>query len=63
MTGDKTWLYFFEPDNKLNKKMWVGENNERPVIARRSWSVRRVLYALFFDSDGIVAHVSVAEKL
>ena len=24
VTGDETWLYFFEPDNKLNNKMWVG---------------------------------------
>ena len=40
MTGDETWLYFFEPDNKLNNKMWVVENNERPVVARRSRSVR-----------------------
>ena len=26
-TGNETWLYFFEPDNKWNNKMWVGENN------------------------------------
>ena len=42
--------------------MWVGENNERPVVARRSRSVRRVMYAQFFDSDGIVARVSVPEN-
>ena len=61
-TGDETWLYFFEPDNKLNNKIWVGENNERPVVARRSRRVRRVMYALFFESDGIAAHVSVPEN-
>ena len=42
-TGDETWLYFFEPENKLNNKMWVGENNECPVVARRSRNVRRVI--------------------
>ena len=62
MNGDETWLYFFELDNKLNNKMWIGENNERPMVARRSRSVRRVMYALFFDSDGIVARVSVPEN-
>ena len=46
MTGDETWLYFFEPDFKLNNKMWVGENNECPVVARRSRSVRRIMYAV-----------------
>ena len=51
VTGDETWLYFFEPDNKLNNNMWVGENNERPVVACRSRNVRRVMYALFSDSN------------
>ena len=60
--GDETWLYFFEPDNMLNNQMWVGENNECPMVACRSRSVRRVMYALFFDSDGIVARVSVPEN-
>ena len=33
-----------------------------PLVARRSRRVRRVMYALFFDSDGIVARVSVPEN-
>ena len=41
--------------------MWIGEDDERPKIARRSRTVRRVMYALFFDSDGIVARVPVPE--
>ena len=64
VTGDETCLYFFEPNYKLNNKMWVGENNECTMVARQSRSVRRVMYmyALFFDSDGIVAGVSVPEN-
>ena len=46
VTGDKNWLYFFEPDNKLNNKMWVGENNEHPMVARCNRSVRRVIYPI-----------------
>ena len=62
VTGDDTWLYFFfDPDNKLNNKMWVGENNEHPMVAHRSRSVRRVIYAVFFDSN-CLAHVSVPEN-
>ena len=62
MTGDETWLYFFESDNKLNNNMWVGENKERPVIARQNRSVTRVMYDLFFDIDRILARVSVPEN-
>jgi len=61
VTGDETWLYFFEPSNKENNKMWIGEVDERPKIARRSRTVRRVMYALFFDSDGRVARIPVPE--
>ena len=32
------------------------------VVARRSRSVRRIMYALFFDRDGSVTHVSVPEN-
>ena len=59
VTGNETWLYCFEPEHKLNNKIWVGEKNERPVGSR---SVRRVMYALFFHSDGIVARVSVPDN-
>jgi len=41
--------------------MWIGEDDERPKIARRSRTARRVMYALFFYSDGIVAHIPVPE--
>ena len=34
----------------------------RPQIARRSRSVKRVLYALFFDARGIVARIPVPEQ-
>ena len=30
VTGDETWLYFFEPDCKENNKVWICENGARP---------------------------------
>ena len=61
VTGDETWIYFFEPDLKQNNKVWVGEFGERPKIARRNKSAGRVLYALFFDGRGPVAQIPVPE--
>jgi hypothetical protein len=40
----------------------VGESRYRPVVARCSRSVKRVMYALFFDIDGMVARVAVPER-
>ena len=61
VTGDETWISFFEPEGKENNKVWIGENGARPQIARRSKSVKRIMYALFFDARGIVARVPVPE--
>ena len=61
VTDDETWISFFEPEGKENNKVWIGENGARPQIARRSRSVKHVLYALFFDARGIVARIPVPE--
>lgn len=69
VTGDETWISFFEPAGKENNKVWIGQNGDRPQIARRSRSIKRVLYALFFDASGMVLqypvpeHTSVTGKL
>ena len=60
-TGDETWISFFEPEGKENNKVWNGENGARPQNARRSRSVKCVLYALFFDARGIVARIPVPD--
>ena len=39
VTGDETWVSFFEPDGKENNKVLIGQNGERPQIARRYRSV------------------------
>ena len=42
-------------------KFGLEKKGARPQIARRSRSVKRVLYALFFDARGIVARIPVPE--
>ena len=61
VTGDETWISFFEPEGKENNKVLIGENGAKPQIARRPRSVKCVLYALFFDARGIVARIPVPE--
>ena len=61
VTGDETWISFFEPEGKENNKVWIGENGARPQTAHRSRSVKRVLCGLFFDARGIVARIPVPE--
>ena len=50
LTGDETWIHFFEPQRKHDNKMWVVKNGARPIIAKRCQSAKKILYAIFFNS-------------
>ena len=56
VTKDETWVHFFEPQRKIDKKIWATRN---AVIAKRTISVYKVMLAVFFDIDGPIVHVSV----
>ena len=62
VTGDETWVYFYKPDSKEKNKVWVGENDERPKVARRSRTSKRIMYALFFDCQGMVARIPISDS-
>lgn len=42
--------------------MSIGENNDKAGFTRRTRSIRRVMHAPFFDSDGTVAQVTIPER-
>ena len=59
VTGDETWIYYFQPDSKAKNKVWVSSEGDRPVIARRCKTSNLMLYAIFFDSKGPVLQIPV----
>ena len=59
VTGDKTWIYHFQPNSKAKNKVWVSSEGDRPVIARRCKISNHMLYAIFFDSKGPVLQIPV----
>ena len=59
VTGDETWIYHFQPDSKAKNKVWVPSESDRPVTARRCKTSNRMLYAIFFDSEGPVLQIPV----
>ena len=50
VTGDETWVHFFEPKRKIQNKIWATKACKRPYIAKRTISVRKVMYAIFFTT-------------
>ena len=52
VTGDETWVYYFEPKRKVANQTWATKNARRPSIAKRIRAVKKVLYAIFFTNKG-----------
>ena len=46
VTGDETWVHYFEPVRKVSNKIWATKHSKRPIIAKRSLSTKKVLYAI-----------------
>ena len=59
VTGDETWVHYFEPIRKVSNKIWVTKHSKRPIMAKCSLSTKRVLYAIFFSGEGVAITVPV----
>lgn len=57
--GDKTWIYYFEPQRRINKKQWLRKDQARPTIVKRTKNAKKVMYTVFFNSQGPVVQVAV----
>ena len=58
VTGDETCVYYSELVRKVSNKIWATKHSKRPVIAKRSLSAKKVLYA-FFSGEGVAIKVPV----
>ena len=59
VTGDENGVYYFEPVRKFSNKIWASKYSRRPIIAKRFLSAKKVWYAIFFSSEGVVLKVPV----
>ena len=59
VTGDETWVHYYEPIRKVSNKIWATKHSKRPIIAKRSLSTKKVLYAIFFSGEGVAIKVPV----
>ena len=60
-SGDEIWVYYFEPQWRINNKQWLSKNPARPVIANKTRSAKKVLYAIFFNSSGPFVQIPCKE--
>ena len=59
VTGDETWVHFYEPQRKVRNKIWATKSTKRPCIARRTISVQKVMYTVFFSTQGPEIQIAV----
>lgn len=62
ITGDETWVHFFEPTRKINNKIWATKNCRRPTIAKRLISSKKAMFVIFFDIRGPVMQLAVPNR-
>lgn len=62
ITGDETWVHFFEPTRKINNKIWATKHCRRPSIAKRLISAKKAMFVIFFDIRGPVMQLVVPAR-
>ncbi|GFX34306.1 uncharacterized protein TNCV_3226531 [Trichonephila clavipes] len=54
VTGDETYMPFFDVPTPQESKAWVFENYPTHTVVKRQRAMKRVVYAVFFRSAGLV---------
>ena len=62
LANDETCVHYFEPVRKVSNKIWDTKHSKRPIIAKRSLSTKKVLYAIFFSGEGVAVKVPVKKS-
>ena len=59
ITGDETWVHFYEPKRKIQNKIWATIGGKRLCIAKRTMSIKKVMYVIFFTNQGPAIQIAV----
>ena len=57
LTDDETWVHMFEPQRRAVNKQWKRKDQKCLCIAKRTISLKKMLYRVFFNSSGPVIQV------
>ena len=62
ITGDETWVHFYEPKQKIQNKIWATKGSKRPCIAKRTMSTKKVMYVIVFTNQGPAIQIAVPKS-
>ena len=53
ITGDKTWVYQYDPETKQQSKQWLPRGTSGPIKFKSERSDKKVMATVFWDSEGV----------
>lgn len=59
VTGDETYIPFFDVPTRQESKVWVFEDDPTPTMVKRQRALKKVMYAVFFRSTGLVKAIKL----
>ena len=62
VTVDKTWVHYYEPENKAQSRQWVGPGSPRPKKFKTQPSAGKVMATVFWDAQGLIMLDFLAKK-
>lgn len=62
VTGDETWLYYFDLPSKSRNKIWLFEDEQTRTMVKQSRSVKKKMIVVFFGRRGIISRFILAEQ-
>ncbi|CAH1990877.1 unnamed protein product [Acanthoscelides obtectus] len=62
VSGDESWIYCYEPENKWQSAVWVFQGEEKPTKVIRSRSVSKKMVATFVSKAGHIATIPLNEQ-
>ena len=54
ITGDKTWIYQYDPETKQQPKQRLPRGSSGPIKFKSERSVKKVMATVFWDYEGVV---------
>ena len=53
VTGDESWFMFHQMQSKLQNVVWIGDDEERPQVARSSFRSRKRMFTIFISRTDV----------
>lgn len=62
VTGDETYIPFYDCPTRQESRVWIHEDDPTPTTVKKQKSMKKVMYAVFFRSSGLVKAIKLKEQ-